>query len=243
LIRSAYLQKKGCPPRESFLAESQAGLSVEERAELTRHANSCPACASERDLAAAFDASNDELDALQAELDPIVASLEAAAPLRVDRGDDRVVPLRARKSAAPARWRGVAAAAVLAVAAVSLWLVSRAPAPGLPSIGSETVVRGTRIDIVQPVGDLAELPVNLEWKTAPDASEYRVRLLAVDDTVLWETAVSSGFVALPTNLLERLHPAVVYTWQVEARDSEGKTLARSERVRFRVRPSTGTDGR
>lgn len=240
LIRAAFHRREGCPAREAFLAERQAGLSQEERAELNGHADRCPACAAERDLAAAFDVSTEELDALQAELDPIVASLEAASPARVDRNDRKVVPLRVRKGVAPARWRGLAAAAVIALAAVSLWLVSRAPTPGLPSIGSETVVRGTRIDVIRPVGDLAELPGTLEWKAVSQASDYRVRLLAVDDAVLWETTVSSGSAELPTNLLERMHPAVVYTWQVEARDPEGDTLARSERVRFRVRPTGGT---
>lgn len=56
-LRAAYADPAaGCPPPEAWLAEELAALSPAERERLLAHAAACPACAGERELAAAFDA-------------------------------------------------------------------------------------------------------------------------------------------------------------------------------------------
>ena len=67
-------------------------------------------------------------------------------------------------------------------------------------------------------------------------SIYRVRLTAVDDTVLWEGTVPTPPARLPADVVSRLHRAVSYTWTVEALDGAGARMAASEPVRFRVKP-------
>ncbi len=86
------------------------------------------------------------------------------------------------------------------------------------------------------MGDVGAIPAELRWNPRPGARSYRVRLLAVDDAVLWETTVSAPPARLPAEVAGRLHRAVTYVWTVEALDVSGARLASSEPVRFRARP-------
>jgi len=243
LIRAAYDGSGDCPPPESFLEEELARLSPAERARLMEHADSCPACGAERELAREFDSPSDEGGLDADALDSIVARLENEGPLGRQGSRGEVVPIDRRRRSVMFGWRGLAAAAVIALAALGMWVVNRSTAPGLPSIGPETTVRGTRIEVVQPIGDLPEIPTGFEWKAAPEAKNYTIRLFAVDDSLLWESTVFSASAALPADLGGQLHPAVVYIWQVEAFDPDGNRVARSERVRFRVRPDPSDGSR
>lgn len=241
-LRAAYAgEEAGCPPPEAFLADERERLSPEERRRLDEHADRCPACAAERDLARMFDAGPEAGGVHREDVDFVVSRLEAASPVRpVSRqGTGKVVafPTVAPKPAArrPAVWR-LAAAAILVLGAGLLFQLSRSGAPPLPSPGTETVVRGGEVEAVSPVGEIPEIPAELDWKPRPGAASYRVRLSAVDDTVLWEATVPAPPVRLPAEVSGQLHRAVVYTWTVEALDASGARIASSELVRFRVRP-------
>ena len=109
-LRKAYSEAEaGCPPPEAFLEE--AALDAEERRRLDAHADRCPACAAERDLARLFAAKPDESGVSREDLDFVVARLEAASPVRPA---GQVVPFpsaaTARSSrASPVRFALVAA--------------------------------------------------------------------------------------------------------------------------------------
>ena len=90
--------------------------------------------------------------------------------------------------------------------------------------------------MLQPAGEVAEIPGELQWKPRAGAEAYRVRLSRVDDTVLWEATVPAPPARLPAEVLRQLDRAVVYVWTVEALDASGARLARSEPVQFRARP-------
>ena len=239
-LRAAYEgEEAGCPPPEAFLADEMERLSPEERRRLDEHADRCPACAAERDLARMFDAGPAAEGVRPEDVSFVVSRLEAASPVRpVSKG--KVVPFPAAKpttkpSTRPALWR-LAAAAVLVLGAGLLFQLSRSGAPPLPPPGTETVVRGGEEEAVSPVGEIPAIPTELDWKPRPGAASYRVRLIAVDDTVLWETTVPAPPVRLPAEVSGQLHRAVVYTWTVEALDATGARIASSEPVRFRARP-------
>ena len=242
-LRAAYAgEDSGCPPPEAFLADETERLSPEERRRLDEHADCCPACAAERDLARMFDAGPEAEGVRPEDVSFVVSHLEAASPVRpVSRqGTGKVVPFPTAKptvkpSSRPAVWR-LAAVVILVLGAGLLFQLSRSGAPPLPPPGTGTVVRGGEVEAVSPVGEVPAIPTELDWKPRPGAASYRVRLVAVDDTVLWETAVPAPPGRLPAKVSGQLHRAVVYTWTVEALDATGARVASSEPVRFRARP-------
>ena len=231
-------------------------LSPEERRRLDEHADRCPACAAERDLARMFD-NPEAKGVLPEDVDFVVsrleARLEAASPVRPAPRprEAKVVPFRvpapkpALPATAPARrttttaWR-LAAAVVRVLGAGIRVQWSRSGAPPLPAPGTGTVVRGGEVEAVSPVGEVAGIPAELRWEPRAGAASYRVRLSAVDDTVLWETAAPAPPARLPAPVAGQLHRAVVYVWTVEALDASGARIAVSEPVRFRARPEAAT---
>ena len=242
-LRGAYAAA-GCPPPEAYLAEEMAALSTEERRTLDAHADACPACSTERELARAFDAG--EAAAPAGDVDWVVARLRGepaalekpAAPPAMPSGmntDAHVVPFRGRTAAART-WVRYAAAAVLVVAAgLTVRTLYERP-PALPEPPHGGVVRGGEIEQLTPVGEVAEAPRELQWQQVAGAAGYRVRLLAVDDTVLFETRVNTPAAPLPAEVATTLQRGVSYTWTVEALAADGATLARSQPARFRIRP-------
>ncbi len=253
-LRAAYAGKDaGCPPPEAFL---EAGTATpEERRRLDEHAGRCPACAAERDLARLFAAAPEEAGVSGADLDFVVSRLEDASPVRAARPAGKVVsfpvpaPVRVqatRPAARPASsqpWAGqlwkIAAALILVLGGGLLFQLSRSPQSGPPSLPAPQVggpVRGGEMETISPSGDVGEIPVELRWTPREGTRLYRVRLSAVDDTVLWEGTVPAPPARLPAEVVAKLHRAVAYTWTVEALDASGARTAASEPVRFRARP-------
>lgn len=141
----------------------------------------------------------------------------------------------ARTSSWPGWMRGLAAASLVGVAVIGTMML-RDGSPSLPDRGVESTVRGSRIQLLSPVGEIAGTPTSFDWRTFEGAASYRVSVLAVDDEVLWEAVATDGSVELPAELRERLQSAVVYRWRVEASDADGAVIGRSETTRFRIKP-------
>jgi hypothetical protein len=240
-LRAAYAgSEAGCPPPEAFL-EAEAH-TPEERRRLDEHADRCPACAAERDLARLFEGAPGAAEIPGADVGFVVARLAEASPVRPA---GQVVPFPApaarpapRRAVAPlsgSLWK-IAAALILVLGGGLLFQLSRPGAPSLPSPEVGGAVRGGELEAVSPVGDVGEVPSELRWTPREGARLYRVRLLAVDDTVLWEGTVPAPPARLPAEIAGRLHRAVAYIWTVEALDASGARIAVSEPVRFRARP-------
>jgi hypothetical protein len=225
-LRAAYAgdgAEAGCPPPESFL--EAAALGPKERRRLDEHADRCPACAAERDLARLFDASPEEAGVSSQDVDFVVARLAETSPVKPA---GRVVPFPAagaRPRRMPAQVWKLAAAVVLLLGGGLLFRLANPGAPPLPA----PVVGG-------PVRGAAGIPSELRWNPRPGAARYRVRLLEVDDTVLWEATVPAPPARLPAEVQEKLQHAVSYQWTVEALDASGARLASSETARFRIQP-------
>lgn len=242
----------GCPPIEAFHRSALGELEPEEEARLRRHAASCPACSAELELAETFEAPPARLAERRADVDAIVAALEADPPHRRrpaavaagpgSAGEPRrpavVLPFR-RLAASPA-WR-LAAAAVLALGiGLAAHQLSRTAPPPLPQPVTGGVTRGTAVTGLTPAGELAEAPHELRWDPVAGAAAYRLTLRTVDDTVLWQERLASPPAALSSVI--PLSSAVRYTWEVEAVDADGRVLARSERQSFRILPAPEPDG-
>ncbi len=244
-LRAAYADPEaGCPPPESFLEEEAEGLSPEERRALDEHAERCPACAAERDLARLFDAAPEDADVRPEDLDFVVSRLQEAAPAQKPNEVINVVPFPGPRPAAEApRSRSVsrpilrfAAAAMLVIGLGLGYRAFQSSGPELPDPGTGGVTRGSEVEAVAPVGEVAEIPTELRWVVVDGAASYKVSITAVDGSVLWEGAVPAPPARVPADVSGRLHRAVVYTWTVEALDRSGARLASSAPVQFKARP-------
>jgi hypothetical protein len=261
-LRAAFGPGAGCPPPESWHRAALGELAEEERARLAAHAASCPACAAERDLAAAFGAGPDP--AAADDVAAVVARLEARPPHRpAARGAAAAGAPRegtaatapepprgrpAEPTARPAgrllrfpRLAGAPAAVLAAAAALVLALglgayVLRAPQPPpLPERTGGGTVRGAAVRGLVPSGEVDSAPAVLTWEPVAGAARYRVTLLAADDAVLWRGEVAGPPAPLPDAVMP-LSSAVAYGWSVEALDAGGRSFARSERATFRIHP-------
>lgn len=132
--------------------------------------------------------------------------------------------------------RGVAAAAVLIAAVGTGLMMIPKDGPVLPSRTTDSIVRGTRVELVAPLGELTSAPQTLRWLPVDHAVHYQVQIFTVDDTLLWEATTDRATIDLPEETQSQLFPAVAYLWRVEAQDADGGLIAQSETARFRTSP-------
>jgi hypothetical protein len=239
-LRLAYSPQAGCPPPESYQRAAAGELAPEEIGRLDEHAARCPACSAERDLALAFEAPPETAASQRKEVDFVVSRLQELAPGQIPfRGREAPLPRPLRFPRLPwprvtSHWRVAAAAGLILLFGVAVQIL-RSPAPTLPEPEADDVIRGSEVEPIYPIGELEGMPIELRWKEVDEAQSYRVSLLGVDETILWEVTVPGSPSRLPEALRERLHPRVVYFWRVEALDEQGARLAWSELIRFRAR--------
>ncbi len=234
LLRKAW-PSSTCPPADRWLEVLEHRLDGSEAERLNAHADTCPACASERKLCAAFFADAEDAAASNEDVDFVVERLRATRAA----AKDNVVPLPQN------RWRvaqpllGLAAAAALVLAILPLVGPLFTGGPELPDRGESSLVRGSTVALVSPVGDLRGPPEEFRWQRVENASRYRVIVREVDDNILWQQTVApTDRLAVPGELAERLFAAVVYTWQVEAINDAGDRIAASEPTAFRLLPGS-----
>lgn len=229
-LRSAWSAGTGCPTPEDWLRLETGELAPGERRRLEEHAERCPACASERELARLFAAGPAEGAVPQEDMDYVVAKLEAM------KLSETRPPLAFPARRPALAWAVRLAALVVLALGVALFFRS-GQAPPLPDRGPGEVYRGSEVRPIGPIGEFRETPREFHWEKVEEAHSYRVILRAVDETVLWDATVASSTLRLPDDVARGLHPAVLYTWSVEALDERGARLAVSEPVRFQIRPA------
>jgi len=243
-LRDAYRDPAaGCPPPETFLVEELAALTAAERARVEEHAAACPACSAERELARAFDRGAEEgtqdvdwvVARLRGETAGAAAKPSSAPAVSGNAPAGAVVAFPGRRMARA--WTRLAAAAAL-VAGVGLAIHTvYDTSPPLPNPPNGGTVRGGEVSRLTPNGELAETPRELRWEPVAGAGGYRVRILTVDGTPVWETSLASPPAVLSEDVTARLQRAVSYEWMVEATAPDGTIFARSATARLRVRPA------
>ena len=257
LLRVASARREDCPSEERWAALAGGEtLPAGELEALERHAASCPFCAAELDLARAFaegaSGARDDADsgiAPTADVEAIVTRLRAASPAvsgAVESALNQPGPVAAgnrllrfpSRPVSRVRWLAGLAAAASVIAAVGLlWSPLRVPPLGAPPIDQE--MRGGVIELDAPLGELPTPPAELSWQAVAAARSYRLELVRVDQTPLWETTATANHVALPSDVVHRLGVAVRWSWRVSALDEAGAVVARSDWGSFSVRPAPG----
>jgi hypothetical protein len=192
------------------------------------HVAGCPRCETEFALWREFEESAPSADE-GAAVQWIVADLRR-----------RQSPGVAQTGAAPGWFRGLARVPVLAAAAsallaIGIGYVAWDPEPRLGTPGSgEQVYRTTGVQVVGPVGDVASAPTELSWMTVEGAAGYNVRVLEIDNTVLWQASSSTPRVSVPSAVVRQFVPGKTVLWEVTAHDAAGTSLGSSGLQRFRV---------
>ena len=149
---------------------------------------------------------------------------------------------QSRREAPAARALWPKAAQMLAAIALVLGLGAlvrsfELGAPPLPAPAPGGATRSLTIEVVHPLGPLAEAPVELGWKPVDGADSYSVGLNAIDGTVLWRAEVARPPADLPAEIESDLQDHVTYYWSVEALDADGKLVGRSELAPFAIEPT------
>ena len=227
-LARAYAPVPGCPRPEVFVAAAWSALDPDERRRIEQHVDDCPACAAERELARSFERAAAS-EAPDPDVEWIVARLERA----------RVAPERRRRRL---DWRWASAAALVLVALAG-WLALREAPPRLAAPSAQPVVlRGAAVELFEPRGDVASAPAELRFGAVAGAARYRVRILEVDDAVLWEQELATAEAPIPAEVRARLGEAVMYRFQVEAFDAHGARVAVSTATPFRIVPGIADAG-
>ena len=95
--------------------------------------------------------------------------------------------------------------------------------------------RSARLDVIAPIGDLAQAPNELRWEAVPQATVYAVQILEVDATQVWSGRTTETHLALPPEVIARFAPGKTLVWDVRAlRNNE--VLAASQTQNVRVLP-------
>lgn len=239
-LKRAFSEAGDCPPPELFLKEERQILTDEERQLAERHCENCTACAAEQDLAKAFDMPAEWSEEIESELQTVLARIESDEPLstvsksgRPDGG--RLLSFPSLSKVFSRSALSLTAVAAVAVLAVGLVVQTRSVAPPeLPDLPSGDVTRGSRIEILEPSGDLAYAPDQFRWQLMNLATRYEVTLRAVDETILWQGSSSGDRLVFPEEARSTVQSAVVYLWQVEAFDEAGSRIAWSAPMEFMV---------
>lgn len=210
--------RESCLSSEELTALARGELDAEERRRGAAHLADCSDCSLELRMARGLEPWAADL-ADRLELDKAPPKNETLP----DVGDlvtrqRRGVSGRGRLSIQ--RWAIAAIAAVLALMAVSVYmLVPRALAPG--SAGDVTrgdVTRGNSAAALQPAVNavVERVPERFIWSAQLGATGYRVRLFDARAELLWESELlQANEASLPSASLDRLESPGSYSWTVE----------------------------
>jgi hypothetical protein len=211
-----------CIPIEDVVTLLDLPPGAALRVDCERHVAACVWCSTELALYREFQTAEPKPEERQA-VSAIVARLRKNSPAAPEPWWSRI---RRPRFLAPA-------AVALAAAAVLLVVNPRRPDQLQPV---DTVMRSAQINALSPAGDLDAPPSVLQWSQVPGAARYDVRLLEVDRTELWRTAVNSNSAELPASVRARITPSKKLLWEVNAIDSSGKQLTSSGLQSFTLKP-------
>ena len=233
-LKSALAVKPGC------LTLQELERLAEDSSQNHPHLVSCPRCQTELAMLKEFESSTP-----LAEEGAAVAWISSHLEQRLDQiKNPRVAPRRDSSTRSVnwfARWFGTGArwlvpvAAIVVIATVSAVLLRRSKQPELAHLGSgPAIYRSQEVEIVSPIGELAQAPKELHWKGFAPATHYKVSIMEVDHALLWSAETNYISLTIPAVTRAKMLPGKPVLWQVTALDSQGRTLAVSQLQRFSV---------
>ena len=148
------------------------------------------------------------------------------------RSRSNVVPFRSKTS----RVLYAVAAALAIVLGAGTWMQLREPPVDAPFDGP-AVYRSARLDVLAPIGELAQAPNEFRWSAVPNASRYHVAIVEVDATPVWSADTTQTHIALPPAVIAQFAPGKSMSWDVKAfRGNEVLANSETQTVRVSVKP-------
>lgn len=132
-------------------------------------------------------------------------------------------------------WRWALPATALAAAAIVAAVLLQSPKePDLQAnAGRQTpIYRSQELQVVSPVGDVQQVPKELQWQAFPGTGTYKVVVMEVDNTQLWSAETRETSVEVPASIRVKMLPGKPILWQVTAFDGQGRVLGTSQIQRF-----------
>lgn len=130
-------------------------------------------------------------------------------------------------------WPYAAAAAAVLIA---VWIGIN---PGRPDAGPlpltapvDDTVRGGSVELVGPLGALAQAPSALEWKTAGTGVGYSVTLTG--PSLKWSGDATDVRIDLPADIRNKIVPGNEYHWKVRAFAPQGGLMGASHEGVFQI---------
>jgi len=209
LLRRAFGKTPDCPELPDLVASLERGDATAQR-----HAAACPHCANEVKLYNQF-------------MSPTLTKEEDAAVAWVQRNLKNPAAA-ASPWAKLSGWMNIRTLVPLSVAAAAIVVAigiseNSAIAPVKPVVDS--VERSAAVELIEPKGAIAGFPGSLRWNSVAKAASYRVKVMEVDKTVVWESTSSSNVLALPPAIGKKALPGKRLIWTVDALDASGKAIA------------------
>lgn len=237
LLRSALAAGPEC------LSPEQLESIVTTEAPVHPHVAQCPRCQAELALLKSF---------LTSEPLPDEGASVAWIGAHLERERDRIKHPAHRRSPTAAglkiqtgwlanlfRWPTIRWAVPLAVAAAAVVIVSVAllrpsRAPELQAdLGRQPAIyRSQEVQLVAPIGDLAEVPQELRWQPFPGADTYKIVIMEIDRSQLCSVQTRATSIAMPATVRAKMLPGKPILWQVTAFTPQGKVVATSQVQKF-----------
>jgi hypothetical protein len=152
--------------------------------------------------------------------------VERGSELRAVLGKAPIVaairPVRAGRT-----WLPLAAAAAIAFIGLGVWQMTRrvggeAGRPAMRSALAES------LDLKIAAGPQGS--IDLTWPAHPDGANYEVHVLAADDTSIWRRQTQEPRLSIPSGTLPALDGGKALFVEVEAFDSVGRSVAKSDLI-------------
>jgi hypothetical protein len=222
-LKSALGPAADCPPLDELARALEPNASDARRRAAEDHAAGCAYC-------------RDELALMRDFVDTSLRPEETRPVQWIARRLEKqpvIQPSRQRLSFFFGMRAWVTAACLVLVAASAFYL-RQGPGGPSPSVIGDGVMRSQALELVAPVGDVRQAPVEFRWHAVPGAVRYEVRLMEVDRREVWRGEASDNFLAIPPAVAALISPGRNLLWEVSAVDHSGKTLGTSPVRSFRV---------
>jgi hypothetical protein len=220
---------------EAFIAKS---LKPERLLEMESHLSSCAICRTELELYSEFQQGSVPTEEAAA-VNWITTRLAARSPEILGRSDEKPERLHSWKSLFTfplLRTASLACASILIVVSAGVYIRNHREPPINTGTGETTEWRSQRVDLLFPLGDVAEPPSELRWSPVPHAERYAIQLMEVDHGLLWSEETIQPTLRLKPHITQMLVTGKTVLWEVTALDSSGRILTRSGIQSFRVQP-------
>src|SRR5215471_15941219 len=132
------------------------------------------------------------------------------------------------------RWAVPMTAAVAAIVVLGITVLQRSKAPELQAdLGQQPAIyRSQEVQLVSPMGEVAEVPQELRWQSVAGAGTYKVALMEIDYSPVWTGETKETSISIPARIRGKMLPGKPILWQITALDNQGQALATSQVQKF-----------